>query len=112
MWENISIGLQLTLFGTGLVFVVLAFLWGLMALLLKVDVVEETEEEVPARVTQVETPGAVEKALIALAILRHRGEEEGTEVSLPAVEGHVQGLWTVVGRVRQLQSWHPRRGEE
>ncbi len=115
MGENLVIGLKLTLFGTGLVFLVLAFLWGLMWLLLALDVEEPEEKVAQPAVTEEASaiPSPLEQALIALALLRHRGAAareipEETQAALPGL----QHTWTVLGRLRQLQSWHPRRGEE
>ncbi len=112
MWENIRVGLQLTLFGTGLVFMVLAFLWGLMWLLLALDVekvaptstLEQLEEKALG-------PSPLERALIALAVLRHR-----QTLGKPSPEGKgtfaLTNTWITLGRLRQLRSWHPGRGEE
>ncbi len=113
MWEKISIGLQLTVYGTGLVFLILAFLWGLMSVLLRLDhgeAVEAPKEEqsVPAATE----PGRLspqERAAITLAVLAYKG----LVGKMPRVQAQGQerisasNSWVALGRARQLG--RPRR---
>ncbi len=103
--EKMSIGLQLTVYGTGLVFLVLAFLWGLMSVLLRLDREKKVarEEDTPRAPAPDLTPQ--ERAAITLAVLAHRGmvkrisrarEKVGRRIPAPSE-------WVMLGRARQLR---------
>ena len=100
------IGLQLTVYGTALVFLVLAFLWGVMVLLIRVDrsapLATDTSSQEPTRSLSVR-----EYAAVSLAVLLHkRLFPRGA-----AREGPLQRspLWLSSGRAYQLRPWEPNR---
>ncbi len=105
--DKIAIGLQLTVYGTGLVFLVLAFLWGLMVVLLRLDRGAPITQEAPPEPEEAPSPSELspqERAAVAVAVLLHRTREKAA--------GHAEGHekeggaapnpWVVVGRTRQL----------
>jgi len=117
MPESLNIGLQLTAIGMGLVFALLALLWGLEALLLKLDrapaepQVSDADES-PARV--VTAPEGLDPALaaaITLAVVTHQAVRR--KQAAPAMRTHWPGSlpsrWVGVGRSRQTRSWVPDR---
>ncbi len=103
MWEKVLIGLQLTVYGTGLVFLVLAFLWGLMSLLLRLDQGEPVRPPGPSR-EEPEEAGRLsprERAAVALAVLRYRRERAAPgRWTAPMVTA---SSWVGAGRARQLR---------
>ena len=123
--ENLGWGLQTTLLGMGLVFAMLALLWGLLALLLRLDgpLRPPLEPALPTPVDAVppgdataatapQIPDPALRAAITVAVLWHcqvmRGE------AAPAVRIHAPGAllhasrWVDAGRMRQNRVW--RRG--
>lgn len=103
MWENVIIGLQLTIYGTGLVFLVLAFLWGLMSLLLRFDQGEPLQSPVQGAEKPEEAGrlSAREQAAVALAVLRYRRERMAAgRWPSPIVSA---SSWVGAGRARQLR---------
>ncbi len=118
MSDVLWVGLQLTLYGTGLVFLVLAFLWGLMSLLLRLDTGEPVADGAaqPPSVTREEGLTLAEQAAVLLAVLMHAGrlgEDARGQAPLPEA---VPSPWVIVGRERQLNRgpWRRRTfsGEE
>ena len=123
--ENLGWGLQTTLLGMGLVFAMLALLWGLLTLLLRLDgpVGPPAGPALPASADAAPAEGVSEavgqqmpdpalRAAITVAVLWHcqvmRGE------AAPAVRIHAPGAllhasrWVDAGRMRQNRVW--RRG--
>lgn len=123
MNEQLGAGLQLSLVGIGLVFMVLALLWGLLALMLRLDrgaeapIEQASEPEPPAAPPVVEEAPAlqgVDPALlsaITIAVLEHRRIRR--QQAAPLMRSHLPGSlpsrWLAVGRARQNQSWQPPR---
>ncbi len=116
MTTSLAIGLQLTVMGMGLVFALLALLWGLIALLGWTDrrtaasgVTAPAAEEPAAEFT---VPPEL-AAAITVAVLAHRAErrrEAGPEVRSQPPSTRAS-RWVVIGRARQTQGWEPgRRG--
>lgn len=121
--ELIPIGLQLTVYGMGLVFLLLLLLWGVMSLLLRLD---RPPAAAPGPAVAAETAAgsnlgklgrAVESltpekvSAIAIAVLLHRSLRR--KQAAPAMRTHWPGTlpsrWVVAGRTRQTQDWHPHR---
>ena len=112
MIESLGIGLQLTAIGMGLVFALLAVLWGLMVLLLKLDrapAPPAAEEQAP-----VERKPAIEPDLLAAitaAVLEHQAVRR--QQAAPAMRTHQPGelpsRWVGSGRTRQTRPWTPSR---
>jgi glutaconyl-CoA/methylmalonyl-CoA decarboxylase subunit delta len=124
--DNLGWGLQTTLLGMGLVFAMLALLWGLLTLLLRLDgpvrppaepSLPATGDAAPARdASAAGAPAMADPALraaITVAVLWHcqvmRGE------AAPAVRIHPPGAllhasrWVDAGRMRQNRVWRRNR---
>ncbi|MGL6110971.1 MAG: OadG family protein [Rubrivivax sp.] len=127
--DNLSWGLQITVLGMGLVFGLLALLWGLLTLVQRFDrepaaasVPLEPASDVAAAAASAATsavPASVQGmdgelvAAIMAATLAHRAlrRREAAPVMrsyLPGSQLHAS-RWVGAGRARQNQSWH-RRG--
>jgi sodium pump decarboxylase gamma subunit len=123
MIANLEQGALLTLAGMGLVFAVLALLWGLMSLLLRADrrrnakqaVTQQPAQTAQARAVVVERGAAGELspemlAAVMVAVRMHRRVRR--KQAAPAMRLHQPGTlpsrWVGAGRVSQNQSWHPR----
>lgn len=122
--DNLLWGLEMTVLGMGLVFALLALLWGLLTLVLRLD----KAPEAPAPVTVAATaalapteasaaapesgPGPALVAAILVATLTHRAVCR--REAAPAMRSYWPGSllyasrWIGSGRARQNQPW--RRG--
>ena len=115
MLQNFATGIQITVIGMGLVFLLLALLWGLMTLLLRLDRSRATEA-VPTQ------PGAALKksedqlspetlAAVMVAVRMHRRIRR--KQAAPAMRSHQPGTlpsrWVGAGRTGQNQNWQPKR---
>ncbi len=112
MIDLLNIGVQLTVFGMGLVFLLLAVLWGLMTILVRLDQspqVAQTAEPVSAKREVGPEPDKL--AAITIAVLMHRTVRR--QQAAPAMRSYQPGAlpsrWVGAGRTRQNQSWHPQR---
>ena len=110
--ESLGIGLQLTVIGMGLVFLLLAALWGLMVLMLKLDrapAAQAAEEQAPVERKPGIEPGLL--AAITVAVLEHQAVRR--KQAAPAMRTHQPGelpsRWVGSGRTRQTRSWIPGR---
>jgi glutaconyl-CoA/methylmalonyl-CoA decarboxylase subunit delta len=134
-FEHLGWGLQITAFGMGLVFALLALLWGLLTLVLRLDRVPAEavpgpaaamgpQDEAPAAPQTVVAVGAPdgdapEPALIAAitaAVLCHIGSgRRGRDGATPEERVHWPGSllhasrWVAAGRLRQTRHWQRRR---
>jgi Na+-transporting methylmalonyl-CoA/oxaloacetate decarboxylase gamma subunit len=126
MGEPLRTGLELTVFGMGLVFGLLALLWGLIALLVRLDrsplhVGQPAGENPSERRHQpgVATRPAVQLtpaqlAAIMIAVKLHRAVRR--KQAAPAMRSYWPGSllnasrWVAAGRTRQNHSWPSRRG--
>ncbi|HEX6828607.1 MAG TPA: OadG family transporter subunit [Burkholderiales bacterium] len=107
--ENLVWGLQITALGMGLVFGLLALLWGLLTLVLRLDREPAAEPQAADA-----APGMDQDlvAAITVAVLTHRGVRR--HEAAPAMRSYWPGSllyasrWVAGGRARQNQSW--RRG--
>jgi Na+-transporting methylmalonyl-CoA/oxaloacetate decarboxylase gamma subunit len=132
--EHLGWGLQMTVLGMGLVFLLLAVLWGLLNLVLKLDREPEapaTREAVAAEAEEalsraedkvgVQVPGiaatvnGMEADLVAammVAVLRHKAERR--EVAAASARSYWPGSllyasrWVGAGRSRQTRTWQPK----
>jgi Na+-transporting methylmalonyl-CoA/oxaloacetate decarboxylase gamma subunit len=132
--ENLNWGLQMTVLGMGLVFALLALLWVLLTVVLKLD--KEPEEE-PAKATDAQET-AVEAEEVAASAEEGQAPERPTVNGLPAdlvaailtaTHKHRQTLrrqaaplvrsvwpgsqifasrWLAAGRARQTHNWQPK----
>ena len=125
--ENLGWGLQMTVLGMGLVFALLALLWGLLAVVLKFDpepaappaAADEAwpvaeAAGAPAGVPTVNGMDADLVAAILVAVVRHKEVRRGQ--AAPAMRSYWPGSllyasrWVASGRMRQNRSWLRRGG--
>ena len=115
--ENLGWGLQITLLGMGLVFAMLALLWGLLRLLLRLGgpARPPVEPALPAH-ADAAAPGIPDPAMraaLTVAVLWHRQVLRGE--AAPAVRIHPPGAllhasrWVDAGRMRQNRVWRRSR---
>lgn len=114
--ENLGFGLLMTVIGMGLVFAVLALLWGLLTLLTRFDRPEASSSTEPAP-ESASSPTAQltadEIAAIAVALTVHTATLR--REAAPTVRSYWPGSllfasrWVAAGRARQNQSWQRRR---
>jgi sodium pump decarboxylase gamma subunit len=120
--DLIDTGLRITFFGMGLVFLLLALLWVLMAALLRLDRFPAAQEEQESA-SQAATAGMGARApaelepdklaAIAIAVLTHRAVRR--KQAAPAMRSHWPGTlldasrWVAAGRTRQNRAWQPRQ---
>lgn len=106
----IWIGLKLTVYGMGLVFFLLAVLWGLIALLIRFDVPEAPDPTAAAAGASVPL---IEPALLAAIVIACRAHRMARrQRAAPEMRMHEPGSlpsrWVGIGRSRQNRSWAPR----
>jgi Na+-transporting methylmalonyl-CoA/oxaloacetate decarboxylase gamma subunit len=131
--ENIGWGLQMTVLGMGLVFGLLALLWVLLTVVLKLD--KEPEVEVPAReaIAEAERIAAIADDAIgaqtpeprtvnglpadlvaAILVATHQHRQTMRRQAAPLVRTVWPGSqifasrWLAAGRARQTTYWQPR----
>jgi Na+-transporting methylmalonyl-CoA/oxaloacetate decarboxylase gamma subunit len=132
--ENLGWGLQMTVLGMGLVFALLALLWGLLTLVLKFDpapaeplspqeatraaeqIAAQAGAAVGAQVPLVPTVNGIDADLVAAitaAVLMHKAVRRGE--AAPAMRSYWPGSllyasrWVASGRMRQNRSWNRGR---
>lgn len=125
MW----VGATLTIYGMGLVFLLLAVLWGLIALLVRLDQTTEAdaapeepaavEEEAPAMAAADTAPvivetadGQLEPEVLAAVVIACRAHRMARrKQAAPEMRTHQPGTlpsrWIGAGRTRQNRSWAP-----
>jgi Na+-transporting methylmalonyl-CoA/oxaloacetate decarboxylase gamma subunit len=117
--DNLGWGLQITLLGMGLVFALLALLWGLLRLVLWLDrpVAEMVPAAAPAAaVAPPQAPPAdIDADLVAaivVATMAHRAVRR--REAAPVMRSYWPGSllyasrWVGAGRARQTQNWTGR----
>ncbi len=131
--ENLGWGLQMTVLGMGLVFALLAVLWVLLTVVLKLD--KEDEEEIPvsgieatdeAEAIAAEADNAIGAqtpeshtvhgmaadivVAIQVAVMKHKMilRGEAAPMMRTAWPGTQPSRWSAAGRVRQTNTWTPR----
>jgi Na+-transporting methylmalonyl-CoA/oxaloacetate decarboxylase gamma subunit len=105
----IWIGLKITVYGMGLVFFLLAVLWGLIALLIRFDRPAATKETAPDSATAAARP-AMDPALLAAVVIACRAHRMARrQQAAPEMRTHEPGSlpsrWVGIGRSRQVRSW-------
>ncbi len=116
MIENLQFGALLMVVGMAMVFIILAMLWGIIALFQQIDRRMFAREEARAQkaAAPTEEPSPELLAAIAVAVHRYRLEAAQPERMGPRVPKRLepsQARWVAVGRAYQLrQNLPPRRG--
>ena len=118
----IWIGLELTLYGMGLVFLLLAMLWGVIALVTRLERAPAAEvagageaggARLPAAATVRATDdGALDPELLAAVVIACRAHRMARrKQAAPEMRTHKPGSlpsrWVATGRTRQNRSWAP-----
>jgi len=116
------IGLELTLYGMGLVFLLLAVLWGVIALVTRFEPApavgaEAGEAATPATAmapASVRAPdgGTLDPELLAAVLIACRAHRMSRrKQAAPEMRTHQPGTlpsrWVATGRTRQNRSWSP-----
>ena len=110
--ENLGWGLQMTVVGMGLVFALLAALWGLLTLVLRFDAAPVAAQRRDAKAVPSLGPDPDLVAAITVAVLTHKAVRR--RQAAPAMRSYWPGSllyasrWVATGRARQNRSW--RRG--
>ena len=108
--DSINIGLQLTLYGMGLVFLLLSVMAIGIALVTRLDHGEPqvAEPEAPVYPAGLDADAV---SAITIAVMSHRIHLR--QQAAPAVRAHKPGTlpsrWVGAGRALQNHSWHPGR---
>ena len=117
-WTRIATGVEITVWGMGLVFLLLAIMWALLTVLLRMDNPAASSEASAADAwgaagsTAPSIPGEL-TAAIALAVMTHRAVLRMQ--AAPTMRSHPPGSilfanrWVAAGRHLQTQSWHPHK---
>ena len=107
---SLNIGLQLTVFGMGLVFLLLAVMALLIMLLLRLD---RTVTVVPEPSAPEQTGGFEPEALaaISIAVTMHQAlrRKEAVPVMREYQPGTLPSRWLDIGRTLQNTRWQPDR---
>ena len=130
--ENIGWGLQMTVLGMGLVFALLAMLWGLLNLVLKLDkepepvpavqaqveaerIAAEADDAIGAQVPMTPTVNGMPADLVAaILVATHKHRKTMRREAAPLVRSVWPGShifasrWLATGRARQNNNWQPR----
>jgi glutaconyl-CoA/methylmalonyl-CoA decarboxylase subunit delta len=114
--DNLGWGLQITALGMGLVFGLLAVLWGLLTLVQRLDRERQAAPAAPgssAGTSPAAASGDADLvAAITAATLAHRAlrRREAAPVMRSYLPGSQASRWVGAGRTRQIQNWH-RKGK-
>ena len=133
--EHMNWGLQMTVLGMGLVFALLALLWLLLTIVLKLDKEEEPEEEISPQEATVEAEriaaiadqavgaqtlerptvnGMPADLVAAILVATHKHRKSMRRQAAPLVRTVWPGSqifasrWLATGRARQTNNWQPR----
>ena len=133
--EHLGWGLEMTVLGMGLVFALLALLWLLLTLVLKLDKEDEPEAEISPQEATVEaeriaaiaddavgaqTPerptvnGMPADLVAAILVATHKHRKSMRRQAAPLVRTVWPGSqifasrWLATGRARQTNNWQPR----
>ena len=133
--EHLGWGLEMTVLGMGLVFALLALLWLLLTLVLKLDKEDEPEEEISPQAATVEaeriaaiaddavgaqTPerptvnGMPADLVAAILVATHKHRKSMRRQAAPLVRTVWPGSqlfasrWLATGRAQQNNNWQPR----
>jgi glutaconyl-CoA/methylmalonyl-CoA decarboxylase subunit delta len=110
---SLNIGIQLTIFGMGLVFLLLAMMALLITLLLRLD---RTVEDIP-QPSAPEYPAGLNAetlAAVCIAVTMHRAvcRKEAAPLMRQYQPGTLPSRWVNVGRTLQNTRWQPGRRTE
>jgi Na+-transporting methylmalonyl-CoA/oxaloacetate decarboxylase gamma subunit len=116
--DNLGFGLQVTVLGLGIVFGLLALLWLLLSIAVRLDARRPPADAAGPRVAIRPIDGGADVspqlvAAIAVAIKRHADQRR--RQAAPVMRSYWPGSllfasrWVAAGRMRQGQSWR-RRG--
>jgi len=114
--DRLLTGFNLTVLGMGLVFLLLALLWGLLVLMLHIDRVPPVGGAERATASQRRKAARIAPELltaITVAVLTHRSVQR--KQAAPAMRSYWPGSilfasrWVAAGRHQQTQSWRPGR---
>lgn len=115
--ENLMTGVNISILGMGLVFLLLALLWGLLTVLLRLDrkpPPDDITESGPIGRPVAATPRGMAPELFAaigVAVLTHQSVLR--KQAAPSMRSHWPGSilfasrWVSAGRHQQTQSWRP-----
>lgn len=105
-------GLELTVLGVGLVFLVLTLLWGLIAALVRLDRAWTAPPEVPDLAPPAAAPALDPETLAAVGVAIRLHLRALRRQAAPAARVHAPGTlpsrWVSTGRTRQNRSFTPR----
>ncbi len=118
--ERLGTGLQLTVVGMGLVFLLLALLWLLLTVLLRLDRAPAAPAPAPAAPAGSPAPAATAPPVVpaplltavGMAVLVHRAVRR--KQAAPFMRSHWPGSllyasrWVAAGRHLQNRAWHPK----
>jgi glutaconyl-CoA/methylmalonyl-CoA decarboxylase subunit delta len=122
--ENLSWGLSMTAVGMGLVFAMLALLWGLLTLVLRLDrpaapapAPQDAAASVPASASLADAPdeGIPQEVIAAITIATLAHVSARRREAAPLMRSYWPGSllfasrWVATGRARQNRIWQ-RRG--
>ena len=108
------VGLELTLYGMGLVFLLLAILWGVIALMTRLESGSENEASTPlpssaaARAPSPIAPDLLAAIVIACRAHRMSRRKQAAPEMRTHEPGSLPSRWVGTGRTRQNRSWAPR----
>ena len=110
--ESLVTGLRLTVYGMGIVFLLLGTLALLIALLVKYDGPGPRERKERAAAAAVEAAALPDPALLAAIMIAVRSHiRVRRKQAAPAMRSHQPGSlpsrWVASGRTRQNRSWAP-----
>jgi sodium pump decarboxylase gamma subunit len=110
--EDLLVGLRLTVYGMGIVFLLLGVLAGIIALLVRLDrpLAREPRAEKAGAAAAPAGPDPALLAAIMIAVRAHIRVRR--KQAAPAMRRHEPGTlpsrWVASGRTRQNRSWAPR----
>ena len=118
--SSLMTGVEIAVWGMGLVFLLLAGLWGFLTLLLGLDRPAPAEAKTAEPVPAPDPSGPAAAALpadlaaaIGIAVMAHR--DILRKQAAPTMRSHWPGSilfasrWVAAGRHLQTQNWHPHK---
>ncbi len=115
MSQDLQFGALLMIVGMAMVFIILAMLWGVIALFQRIDRRMFAREEAQARTQELNVEALPPELLAAITVAVHRYRLEAAQAhkpSRPQVPKRLepsQARWVAVGRAYQLRSNLPRK---
>lgn len=115
--ERLATGLNITVLGMGLVFVLLALLWALLTVMFRLDrppVPDSTQNVAPARPDARQSVKLPPELLSAITVAVFTHQAVLRKQAAPAMRSHWPGSilfasrWVAAGRHQQTQNWNPR----